>query len=185
MARLIGAFPRGVTKAMPPRMRQRILIIGSPGSGKSTLARALAARSGLPLVHLDQIYWCPGWVERDKAEWSAVLAEALAEPRWIIEGNYGSSLAQRLRAADAVVLLHVPAWRCLWRVVKRVIEHLGRVRPDMAPGCPERFEWGFFWYTATFRHAVLPATRARLADFGGETIVLRSAREVAAFLRAA
>ena len=34
----------------------RILILGCPGSGKSTLARALAARTGLPLVHLDNIY---------------------------------------------------------------------------------------------------------------------------------
>jgi adenylate kinase family enzyme len=164
---------------------QRILIIGSPGSGKSTLARGLTARTGLPLVHLDQIYWQPGWVERDKAEWLAILTKALAEPRWIIEGNYGSSLAQRLLAADRVVLLDVPTWRCLWRIVKRVVEHRGRVRPDMADGCPERFEWGFFWYTATFRHAVLPATRAKLADFAGEVTVLRSSRDVAAFLRAA
>lgn len=166
-------------------MGQRILIIGSPGSGKSTLARALAERMALPLVHLDQIYWCPGWVERDKGEWLAVLTAALAEPRWIIEGNYGSSLAQRLAAADTVVLLDVPVWRCLWRICKRVIAHRGRVRPDMAPGCPERFDWEFFWYTATFRHAVLPATRAKMANFAGETIVLRSNAEVAAFLRAA
>ncbi len=35
----------------------RILILGCPGSGKSTLARALAARTGLPLVHLDTVWW--------------------------------------------------------------------------------------------------------------------------------
>lgn len=166
-------------------MGERVLIIGSPGSGKSTLARALAARTGLPLVHLDQVYWCPGWVERDKGEWLAMLTAALAEPRWIIEGNYGSSLAQRLAAADMVVLLDMPVWRCLWRICKRVWTYRGRVRPDMAPGCPERLEWGFVWYTATFRNAVLPATRAKMADFTGETIVLRSSNEVAAFLRAA
>lgn len=166
-------------------MGDRILIIGSPGSGKSTLARALAARTGLPLVHLDQIYWQRGWVERDKDEWLATLTKALAEPRWIIEGNYGSSLAQRLLAADSVVLLDVPTWLCVWRIVKRVIEHRGTVRPDMAEGCPERFDWEFFWYTATFRHAVLPRTRATLADFAGEVTVLRSSREVSDYLRAA
>lgn len=166
-------------------MGQRILIIGSPGSGKSTLARALAARTGLPLVHLDQLYWRSGWVEADKTEWGAALAEALAGPHWIIEGNYGSSLAQRLVGAETVVLLDLPTWRCLWRVVNRAIAHRGRVRPDMAEGCPERLRWQFLWYIATFRHAVLPATRAKLADFGGEVTVLRSARDVADYLRAA
>jgi adenylate kinase family enzyme len=166
-------------------MRQRILIIGSPGSGKSTLARAMAAKTGLPLVHLDQLYWSPGWVERDKDVWSAALGEALAGERWIIEGNYGSSLPQRLAAADSVVLLDLPTWLCVWRIVKRVWQHLGRVRPDMAEGCPERYEWGFFWYTVTFRHAVLPRTKAKLAEFAGEVTVLRSSREIAAFLRAA
>jgi len=163
-------------------MSERILIIGSPGSGKSTLARVLSARTGLPLVHLDQFYWSPDWVERDKGEWLAALGEALAGPRWIIEGNYGSSLPQRLAVADCVVLLDLPTLLCVWRVVKRVWEHRGRTRPDMAPGCPERLEWGFFWYTLTFRHAVLPRTRAKLADFEGKVTVLRSRRDVAAFL---
>lgn len=164
---------------------QRILIIGSPGSGKSTLARGLSARTGLPLVHLDQLYWRPGWVEADKDEWNAALAEALAQPRWIIEGNYGTSLAQRLLAADAAVLLDLPTWQCVWRIVKRLIAHRGRVRPDVAAGCPERLDWGFLWYTVAFRRAVLPGTRTKLADFAGEQIVLRSSREVADFLRAA
>jgi adenylate kinase family enzyme len=33
---------------------RRVLVIGSGGSGKRTFARALATRTGLPLVHLDQ-----------------------------------------------------------------------------------------------------------------------------------
>ena len=43
---------------------QRIVVMGPPGSGKSTLARRLGARHGLPVFHLDQAYWRPGWVER-------------------------------------------------------------------------------------------------------------------------
>ena len=35
---------------------QRILIIGNCGAGKSTFARALAEKTGLPLVHLDKLY---------------------------------------------------------------------------------------------------------------------------------
>lgn len=40
---------------------KRVLIVGSPGAGKSTLAKKLAARTGLPLTHLDDLYWNAGW----------------------------------------------------------------------------------------------------------------------------
>ena len=33
----------------------RIMIVGCPGSGKSSLARDLHEKTGLPLIHLDNI----------------------------------------------------------------------------------------------------------------------------------
>jgi adenylate kinase family enzyme len=42
---------------------QRVLVIGSGGAGKSTFARRLAQWASLPLIHLDAIYWHPGWIE--------------------------------------------------------------------------------------------------------------------------
>ncbi len=53
---------------------QRIAILGCSGGGKSTLARALGEALDLPVVHLDQLYWLPGWVERDKAGFRALQA---------------------------------------------------------------------------------------------------------------
>ena len=37
----------------------KILVLGCSGSGKSTFSRELAARTGLPLIHLDNIWWRP------------------------------------------------------------------------------------------------------------------------------
>ena len=57
---------------------QRVLVIGSPGAGKSTLAHQLTRQTSLPLFHLDQMHWLPGWIERDRAETRAELAGVLA-----------------------------------------------------------------------------------------------------------
>jgi len=45
----------------------RILIPGSGGSGKTTFTRKLAAKTGLPLHHLDTLYWQPGWQKPEAA----------------------------------------------------------------------------------------------------------------------
>ena len=87
---------------------QRVLVIGSPGAGKSTLSHALAARTGLPLHHLDRMFWLSGWIERDRDEGRAVLKQVLAQDRWIIDGNYGSTLPLRIARADTVVWLDYP-----------------------------------------------------------------------------
>jgi len=163
---------------------ERVLVIGSPGAGKSTLARVLARRTGLPLRHLDQLYWRAGWVETGKEEWAERVARLIAEPRWIIDGNYGGSLKLRLTRADTVIDLDLPAWLCVARIVKRLLGSWGKVRPDMAEGCPERPSWEFLAYTATFPWKVRPRTEDKLRGFGGRYIRLRSQTEIDRFLSA-
>ena len=66
---------------------KRIMIIGCGGSGKSTLARQLGDKTGLPVVHLDQLFWRPGWVHISREEFNAAHREAVMGERWIIDGN--------------------------------------------------------------------------------------------------
>jgi len=142
---------------------QRVLVIGSPGSGKSTLATELARRTGLPLIHLDQEHWRSGWVEPPKDEWRRRVAELVAGNRWIIDGNYGGTLDLRLARADTLIDLEFPAWLCVWRILRRVAGSWGRVRPDMAEGCPEKFDFEFFRYVWTYRRQQRP----KLLDYFG------------------
>ncbi|HKG22550.1 MAG TPA: AAA family ATPase, partial [Blastocatellia bacterium] len=41
---------------------KKVLVIGSGGAGKTTFAKELGARLNIEVIHLDSIYWNPGWV---------------------------------------------------------------------------------------------------------------------------
>ena len=109
-----------------PSIGYRILILGCPGSGKSTFARALAARTGLPLVHLDNVWWRADGTHISRDEFDRALAGLLAGERWIMDGDYSRTYEVRLRAADTVVFLDYPESVCMDGIRARV----GQARPD-------------------------------------------------------
>ena len=162
---------------------ERVLVIGSPGAGKSTLATAIAERTGLPLIHLDRHHWRAGWVEADKAEWEPQVAALIAGESWVIDGNYGGTLAARLARADTAIWLDFPVWLCLARVFRRAVQYRGRTRPDMAEGCPEQLNWEFLVYTARFPWTGRKRILAKLPAFTGRLVHLRGPSGAERFLR--
>ena len=86
----------------------RIAIVGCSGAGKSTLARELGMKLGLPVVHFDQLHWQAGWVERSVEDTQAAIDAAVAQQRWITDGNYSSYSEQRFDRADLVIWLDYP-----------------------------------------------------------------------------
>ncbi|CCG99470.1 topology modulation protein [Fibrella aestuarina BUZ 2] len=167
---------------------KRIAIFGSPGSGKSTLARKLSAQTGLPVVHLDRYYFNPGWVITSDAVFRQAITRAIAAECWITDGNYTteSQLTGRLDRADTLILLECPRWLCLWRVIRRIVSYYGRVRPDQAPGCPERLDWGFLRFVWQFPTKV-ERTRQLLLSLSDQKRVyfLRNKAEIEQFLATA
>ena len=162
---------------------ERIIIIGCSGAGKSTLARQLGEKTGLPVVHLDALFWKPGWVEPDRGEFDAKMLAELEKPRWIIDGNYARTLALRLEKCDGVIYLDFPRWVCILGVLKRVLTTYGTVRPDMPEGCPERFDWEFIKWVWNFNRNNREKIRAQLDALPGEKVtVLKNRREVKRFL---
>lgn len=106
------------------------------GAGKSTFSRALAAKTGLPLIVLDVHFWRPGWREPTEQEWRQQQLGLLAGDRWIADGNYHATLDLRLERAEAVIFLDTPWWVCAWRSIVRGV----RSRPagfELPPGCAE------------------------------------------------
>ncbi len=105
----------------------RILILGCPGSGKSTLARALAARTGLPLIHLDNVWWRADGTHIPREEFDRALETLLRGEKWIMDGDYSRTYEVRVRAADTVIFLDYPEEVCMAGIRARV----GQPRPDM------------------------------------------------------
>ena len=165
---------------------KKVLVIGAGGAGKSTLARRLGAALKLEVIHLDKYYWRPGWVETAKDEWERTVAALCARDAWVMDGNYLSTLAQRLQACDTVIFLDFARTLCLWRVVKRRILYRADTRPDMAAGCTEQLDLEFLRWIWTYARRTRPEVVARLAEHaqGKQIIYLRKPAEVEQFLAA-
>lgn len=133
---------------------------------------------------MDQLGWLPGWVEADKDQLREQLGAIVATERWLIEGNYGSTLDLRLPRADTVVYLDFPIALCLWRVLRRVLRYRGRTRPDMTDGCPERFDLEFFRYILFWNRGPGPRTVAHLRGHEGKVVRLRGPKALARWLGA-
>jgi len=136
---------------------ERILILGCGGAGKSTLAAELGAVTGLPVIHLDRLYWKPGWEHLSREEFRVVLDEALAGERWIIDGDYDHTLAYRLEHCDAVALLDYSTVTCVLGVMRRWLTNWGKTRSSMTEGCPERLDGDFLRWVAGYRRSRRPA----------------------------
>ncbi|MEM0950405.1 MAG: AAA family ATPase [Pseudomonadota bacterium] len=121
------------------RTAKRISVVGVSGAGKSTLSRRLAASLNLRSVSLDRdMRWMPGWTVRDKDEQRDLHDAFVAGDRWVIDGTNISFMDTRLPRSDFLIWLRLPRSAALAGIAKRVTIGYGRVRPDMAAGCPEK-----------------------------------------------
>ena len=163
---------------------RKILVIGSGGAGKTTFARRLGELRNIEVLHLDSLYWNPGWVETPKPEWLKTVEELVARDAWIMDGNYSGTLDLRLRACDTVIFLDLGRAICLWRVLKRWMRYRNRSRPDMAAGCHEQFNPEFILWVWNYRRRTRPKVIKMLREnSGGKKVIwLRSPADVERYL---
>ena len=149
------------------------MVIGSGGSGKSVFSRRLAARTGLPVIHLDREYWGPGWQPMPEEQWEARVRELVGGDRWILDGNFGGTMQLRLAAADAVVFLDLPRIVCVLNVIRRWATYRGAARPDMTPGNPEKIDRKFLAWIWGYPRTRRPGIVAQLRALPATTRVVR------------
>ncbi|GAA0384824.1 AAA family ATPase [Paenibacillus motobuensis] len=130
---------------------KRVLVIGCPGSGKSTFSSRLSKESDIPVIHLDSIYWKPGWISCSNQEFDEILRDLLLQETYIMDGNYSRTIDFRISFADTVYFFDFSRYLCLYRVIKRRILNHGKTTEYMGKDCPEGIDYEFIKSVWNFR----------------------------------
>ena len=153
----------------------RILILGCSGSGKSTLARALAARTGLPLVHLDNLWWRADGTHIPREDFDRALDDLLRGEKWIMDGDYSRTYEVRVRAADTVIFLDYPEDVCMAGITARV----GQERPDI-PWTESTLDPELVALVRNYRRDHRPQVLSLLQKYPDKQALIFTSREEAA-----
>ncbi len=165
---------------------KKAIIVGCPGSGKSTFAKALAKKTGLPLIHLDKIRHLENWQAVSDDEFDEKLKTVLESEQWIIDGNYNRTIKWRLQYCDTVFYLDFPFILCLWSVIKRTFQNYGKVRDDMGENCVEKFDRQkieFYWFIINFNRKHRKKYLKILENVEGvDVVIFKSRKEIDEYL---
>ena len=157
---------------------KKIIVIGCPGSGKSTFARALYDKTGIPLYHLDMMYWNADKTTVEKSVFLERLSAVLKKDEWIIDGNYGSTMELRMTACDTAIFLDYPLDVCL----DGIKERRGNPRSDM-PWIETEEDAEFIEFIKSYNEQQKPKVLELLEKYRDKNIIVFKSREEAdAFL---
>lgn len=162
---------------------KKILVIGGNGSGKSTFSKALAAKTGLPLIHLDKIFWKGNREYISREEFDEKLENELRKESWIIDGNFERTLERRLQFCDTVFYFDFSTVQCLLGVTERVLKNYGRTREDMGGNFQERFDFEFYKAILRFNKKNRPKTKSLLKKYKPEIIVFKNRKQAEEYLK--
>lgn len=149
----------------------RILILGCPGSGKSTFGRALHEKTGLPLIHLDNVWWRADGSHISRDEFDRALEKLLRGESWIMDGHYSRTVEVRLQACDTVIFLDYPEAVCMAGIVARV----GQNRPDM-PWTEDTLDPELVAMVRNYRRDNRPVLHALLEKYPDKQAVIFTSR---------
>jgi adenylate kinase family enzyme len=105
---------------------QRVVVVGTSGAGKSTTGAKLAALLGHPFVELDELFWGPNWQPKPAQEFLSLARDAAAGERWVVAGNYATSMPEIWPRASAVIWLNFTLAIVLQRLLARTARRLVR-----------------------------------------------------------
>ena len=152
----------------------KIIVLGCPGSGKSTFAGKLSEITGLPLIHLDNIWWKPDRTHISRDEFDRKLEAVLSCGKWIIDGDYSRTYEVRVRSCDTVFFLDYDEEIC----ISGITERIGKERPDI-PWTEQRLDPVLADRVNSYHRNNRPAVLSLLEKYPDKQVVIFKTRSEA------
>lgn len=153
---------------------EKAIVIGCPGSGKSTFSRLLMKKTSLPLFHLDMLQWKEDRTTVSGEVFQERLDDILNTNQWIIDGNYLSTMEERMRESDTIFFLDYPLETCL----SGVRERIGKKRSDM-PWVEVSEDAEFMAFIKNFNVDTRPVIQELLEKYSYKRVIIFKDRKQA------
>lgn len=153
---------------------EKAIVIGCPGSGKSTFSRLLMKKTSLPLFHLDMLQWKEDRTTVSGEVFQERLDDILNTNQWIIDGNYLSTMEERMRESDTIFFLDYPLETCL----SGVRERIGKKRSDM-PWVEVTEDAEFMAFIKNFNVDTRPVIQELLEKYSYKRVIIFKDRKQA------
>ncbi len=150
---------------------EKVMVIGCPGSGKSTFSKTLHQITGLPLFHLDLLFWTADGKTVERSVFLRRLSQVQRQEKWILDGDYISTMEQRMKACDTVFFLDYPVKVCLDGINERV----GKIRSDL-PWTETQEDPGFRETVERYQAEKRPKVTSLLKQYSHKNIFIFSSR---------
>ena len=152
----------------------KIIVIGCPGSGKSTFSKSLHNVTGIPLFHLDMMFWNGDKTTVEKSVFLERLISIMDQNEWIIDGNYGGTMELRMMACDTIIFLDYPSSVCLEGIYQR----RGKMRSDM-PWIDSGEDTEFIEFVKNYNAQQRPKVLSLLEKYKEKDVFVLHSREEA------
>lgn len=153
-------------------MNNKIAVIGSPGGGKSYFSKKLSRLTGIPVYHMDNIFWKPDRTNISRDELTRAIEDIMKRDKWIIDGNYISTIEQRIKGAETIFYLDFSTEQCIEGIKSRV----GKQRDDI-PWTEETLDEEFYDFVVRFRDEIKPEIESLLQKYADKKVVRFSSRD--------
>ncbi len=149
----------------------RVNVVGTSGVGKSTFAKKLAEKLRQPFIQMDVLFWGPNWKQPADEIFFPKIASALAQPTWILDGNYDRTLPVKWKNVTTVIWIDYSFRRTIYQAVTRALKRSIK-REELWPGTGnlESFRMTFMskdsiiWWTLKTFYRNRARYETRMAD---------------------
>ena len=151
---------------------KKIIVIGSPGGGKSYFSRKLSKIIEVPVYHMDTIYWHQDKTHIFREELVDTINTIMSKEEWIIDGNYITTMEQRIKCAEIIMYLDFSTEQCVEGIKSRI----GIKRDDM-PWMEDTLDEDLLNFVVRFPDETKPKIEILLEKYTDKKVIRISTRE--------